>query len=74
MDFEQVMLEGLKNIKLMVEEEVDITILAEHRGSALSDGSLSLFGRFLDTNPFNHKVVRDALRLVWRMGADLCIL
>jgi hypothetical protein len=68
------MLEGLKNIKLMVEEEVDITILAEHRGSALSDGSLSLFGRFLDTNPFNRKAVRDALRLVWRMGADLCIL
>jgi hypothetical protein len=62
MDFEQDMLEGLKNIKLMADEEEDITFEDEYWGKAFSECTPILFGRFFTKNFVNNKAARETLR------------
>ena len=67
-------IEGFQKIKLTVDEEVNIAITAEKRGNTLEECSLSLFGKFQTSRPFNRRAARDTMRSVWRMGSELQIL
>ncbi len=66
-------IKGLQKINF-TEEEVGITIVRIGRERILEECSLSLFGKFLTTMPFNRRAARDTMRMAWRMGSDLKIL
>jgi hypothetical protein len=66
-------IKGLQKINF-TEEEVSITIVRTGRERILEECSLSLFGKFLTTIPFNRRAARDTMRMAWRMGSDLKIL
>jgi hypothetical protein len=66
-------IKGLQKINF-TEEEVSITIVKTSRERILEECSLSLFGKFLTTIPFNRRAARDTMRMAWHMGSDLKIL
>ena len=73
MDLEQEMLENLKNMKLIVDEEDDIIETNEQLGKVYYECTLNLFGRFLSTKSFNRKATKDTLKSIWRMGPNFRI-
>ena len=56
------MIDGLKNMKLTMDEEEVIGISDEGRLEAIESCNLSLIGNFLTCKSFNRRVAKNILR------------
>ena len=65
--------EGLSNLRLTKEEEEEISIKSRCKSDLLEECSLSLFGRLLADRNQNLRVLKNTLRLAWKMGSNLQI-
>ena len=65
--------EGLSNLSLTKEEEEEIPIKSRRKSDLLEDCLLNLFGRLLANRNQNLRVLKNTLRMAWKMGSDLQI-
>nr|POE59914.1 hypothetical protein CFP56_39483 [Quercus suber] len=70
---DQAVVDGLLNLHLTKEEEVEIPITARCRSDLLEECNLSLFGRLLSDRNQNLRALKSTLRSAWKMGSDLQI-
>jgi len=67
-------IDGLKNMKLTMDEEEVIGISDEGRLEAIESCNLSLIGKFLTCKSFNRRVAENILRRAWGLDDKLQIL
>ena len=67
-------IDGLKNMKLTMDEEEVIGISDEGRLEAIESCNLSLIGKFLTCKSFNRRVAENILRRAWGLDNKLQIL
>ena len=72
-DMEQELIEVLKNMQLMEEEEFQILISKEDEAQVIEECSLSLMRKLLTDRKQNLCALRNTLRIVWKIGQDLKI-
>ena len=70
---EQELIEVLKNMQLMEEEEFQILISKEDEAQVIEECSLSLMRKLLTDRKQNLCALRNTLRIVWKIGQDLKI-
>ena len=70
---DNMVVEGLSNLSLTKEEEEEIYIKSRCKSDLLEECSLSLFGRLLADRNQNLRVLKNTLRMAWKMGSDLQI-
>lgn len=70
---EQTIVDSLKNLQLIREEEEDIFISSNSLPDLLEECALSLFGRLLADRNQNQRALKNTLRSAWKMGSDLRI-
>ena len=67
------MVEGLSNLHLTKEEEEEISIKSRCKSDLLEECSLSLFNPLLAEKNQNLRVLKNTLRMAWKIGSDLQI-
>ncbi|XP_075636578.1 uncharacterized protein LOC142608781 [Castanea sativa] len=67
-------IERMQRINLTAEESEIIQVCSRQRERLLEECSLSLFGKFLTTKPFNQRAAKNLLRTMWKFGSDLKII
>ena len=67
------MVDDLLNLRLIREEEEEISITTRCRSDLLEECNLSPFGRLLSDRHQNQRALKSTLRSAWKMGSDLQI-
>ena len=68
---DNMVVEGLSNLRLTKEEEEEISIKSRCKSDLLEECSLSLFGQLLADRNQNLRALKNTLRMAWKMGSDL---
>ena len=68
------MVEGLSNLRLIKEEEEEISIKSRCKSNLLEECSFSLFRRLLAERNQNLRALKNTLRMAWKMGSNLQIM
>ena len=66
-------IDSLKNLQLIKEEEEDIFISSNNTPDLLEECTLSLFGKLLANCNQNQRALKNTLRTAWKLGSDLRI-
>lgn len=67
---EQDLIDGLKHMRLTMEEEVQIAVSEEDRAQVFEECSLSLFGKLLMDRKQNLRALKNTLRGAWKVGSE----
>ena len=71
---EQELIDVLKNMQLMEEEELQISISEEGRAQVIKECSQSLMGKLLTDKKQNLRALKNTLRTAWKIGQNLKIM
>lgn len=67
---EQGLIDGLKHMRLTMEEEVQIPVSEEDKAEVFEECSLSLFGKLLMDRKQNLCALKNTLRGAWKVGSE----
>ena len=70
---EQHLIDGIQHLRLIKEEEIQISLSEEDRAQVFEECFLSLFGWFLSDQQQNQQALKSTLRSAWKMGLDMRI-